>query len=577
MYIRGTKVRRKDGSVDEYLRLVESFRDQGGKVRHHIVCNIGRKELLAPFADSLVAALKGEPRKQTGGEEVAAWDWGVFLAVRHIWQELGIEEILDGLDGGGKNRGEFSDRALVLIANRFCNPTSEHGLARWLETDYVCNRKGERYLPQWRDDAERLRSKLPRVRVRPGQLQQWYRTLDKLLEHKERIEEQVFIRLRTLFSIKVDLVFFDITSTYFEGHGPAKLGKHGHSRDGKPRNRQVVVGVLMVDGWPIAHYAFPGNRRDSTTVQEVIRNAQKRFGLRRIIFVGDRGMVTCDNLEFLVNEGHGYLVGLQRRKREEVIDYINRATGRWQRCPMGIAAQEKSVPPETLVQEVSSNEPGVRVFVVHSDERMEYEQAQREKCMRLVKDDLEALKRRVEKGQLKSPEKIGAAAQSALNRHHGCRYFDWKLEQGRFSFFEHPVNLVREKAIEGKYIIQTQEANLSPVQAVEIYKELNEVERGFRSVKDIIEMRPIFHKTDQRVEAHIFVAALALLIHRAIEKRLKGAGLDFSTDEACNILKTVRLVEFLDNEKTKRVSVTNGSARAPAIINALAIKSKSPL
>src|SRR2546422_906307 len=131
------------------------------------------------------------------------------------------------------------------------------------------------------------------------QLQQWYRTLDRLLACKGQLEHALFVRLRDLFSLRVDMVFYDLTSTYFEGEGPPALGAHGHSRDGKPRNRQVLVGLVMVDGWPIAHHVFAGNRRDAKTVPEVLRDLEQRFGLERIVFVGDRGMVTSQNLDDL--------------------------------------------------------------------------------------------------------------------------------------------------------------------------------------------------------------------------------------------------------------------------------------
>ena len=107
------------------------------------------------------------------------------------------------------------------------------------------------------------------VRVALRQLKGWYRTLDQLLERKAEIEYALFLTLRDLFSLKVDLVFYDLTSTYFEGRGPPGIGANGHSRDGKPRNPQVLVGLVLVDGWPIAHHVFAGNRRDAKTVPDV--------------------------------------------------------------------------------------------------------------------------------------------------------------------------------------------------------------------------------------------------------------------------------------------------------------------
>jgi transposase len=573
MYLRTTKVKRSDGRVDEYVRLVESHWNNGCP-SHRVICNLGRKDLLAPHAEALLKILTG---KSVGMEAsaIGAWDWGPMLVARHFWRQLGVESILDSLVKKGGDGRELSDRALALAANRLCEPKSEHGIAWWLETDFVCDRFGKRWLPEWREDSERLASKRPRVRVKDQQLRKWYGTLDKLIAHKKEIEKQLFLRLRTLFSLNVDLVFYDLTSTYFEGKGPS-IAEHGYSRDEKPRNRQVLVGLVMVDGWPIAHHVFKGSERDSETVESVLKDIQQRFGLRRVVFVGDRGMVTSDNIELLRSRQQGYVVGLNRRRRPEIMRYLERATGSWLECPVGITASEKTPPPKTLVQEVASEKPGVRVFVVHSDERMEYERGERQKSMQRVREQLEALQARVTAGKLKAPEKIGAAAGRILSRNHGSRYYDWELKDGQFCFFEHPVNLKNEEALEGKYFIQSEESNLSAMEAVEIYKELSEVERAFSGLKDVIEMRPIYHQKTHRTEAHIFVASLAFLLDRALEKKLKSAGIDISSKEAWELLKTVRVVDIdLGNGESKR-SVTQGSGRAARILKIVGVQNLDP-
>jgi transposase len=254
-------------------------------------------------------------------------------------------------------------------------------------------------------------------------------------------------------------------SPYFEGHGPPTLGRHGHSRDGKPRDRQVLVGGVLVDGWPITHHVFAGNWRDSTTVPAVLKDLEERFGLRRVVFVGDRGMGTAENLERVRSKGQGYVVGLKRRRREDIHHYIERATGEWIDCPVGITAAEQAPPPRTQVQEVPSEQAGVRVFVVQSEQRLAYERAQRLRAMAQVHAELEALEARVKKGTLRAPEKIGAAAERIVGRRHGYRYYDWAYQDGRFRFFEHPVELPRAQALERKYLIQTEEQNLTAVES----------------------------------------------------------------------------------------------------------------
>jgi transposase len=584
MFLRVVRAAGGKGVKHEYVRVVEAYRDDAGKTQHHTVLNLGRRDLLAAHLDlnKLTRLLHGDVAsddrvRREDVQAVAAWDFGPMLAASHIWRELGLEATLDQLVRRGRHdAATLSDRALVLVANRLTAPGSEHGLARWLETDFICDRDGRRFVAAWRDDQQRLSSKTPRVRVEMRQLKQWYRTLDQLLARKSDIEHALFLTLRDLFSLQVDMVFYDLTSTYFEGQGPPEKGAHGHSRDGKPRNPQVLVGLVMVDGWPIAHHVFNGNSRDAKTVPQVLSDIEERFGLKRIVFVGDRGMVTSHNLAIVREHGHGYIVGRNRRRSGEVYDYIQSATGPWIECPAGITAREKATQPKTLVQEVASNEPGVRVFIVHSEERAAFEYRQRAKAMERVRNRLEKLQRRVAHGRLKMPEKIGAAAARILARNHGHRYYDWAYEDGVFRFFEHPVHFTREQAYEGKYVIQTEEPHLSAVDAVRLYKELSDVERAFADLKDVLDMRPIYHQTDNRVQAHIYVAALALLIHRAIEKKLKAARIDLSASEALTALKSVRVVDIDLGDGTIKRSVTAGTNRAAMVLRALGIAKIDP-
>jgi transposase len=583
MFLRVVRATVSNGAKREYVRVVEAYRDRAGKTQHRTVLNLGRKDVLAAHLDLtklrrlLHDDAKNDSAKREDVEAIGAWDWGPMLAARAMWRELGLDTMLDRRARRERRDAVgLSDRALVLVANRLVSPSSEHALAQWLESDFVCDRRGRRFIPAWRDDAERKASRTPRVRVEPQQLQQWYRTLDHLLEVKDKIELALFFRLRDLFSLQVDMVFYDLTSTYFEGAGPPELGANGHSRDGKPRNPQVLVGLVMVDGWPIAHHVFEGNKRDAKTVPDVMGDLEQRFGLKRVVFIGDRGMVTSQNLDDLRTGGHGYIVGRNRRRSGEVFDYIQGATGEWTECPVGITARAKGTPPKTLVQEVASNKPGVRVFVVHSDERAAFERAQRVKAMGRVRTRLEGLEQRIKKGRLKAAEKVGAAAARILACNHGHRYFGWSYEGGVFRFFEHPVHFTREQAYEGKYVIQTEEPNLSAVEAVRLYKELSEVERAFANLKDVIDLRPIYHRTDERVQAHIFVAALAFLLHRAIEKKLKAAGLDLSATEALTALKSVRVVEIDLGDGASKRSVTRGTQRAASVLRALGITDLDP-
>jgi len=229
-----------------------------------------------------------------------------------------------------------------------------------------------------------------------------------------------------------------------------------------------------------------------------------------------------------------------------------------------------------MVAEVAGEEPGVRVFVVQSEERLAYERAMREAAMEKTRQALDKLAVRVAAGRLRKAEKIGEAAARILSRNHGSRYYGWNLEQGVFRYFEHPVHFEPEKELEGKYVIQTEEWNLSPVQAVEAYKDLSEVERSFREIKDLIEMRPIYHQRPKRVRAHIFVAALAFLLARALEKKLKAAAVPMSSAQALEALRTMHVVDIRVGQEIRR-GFTAGNHQARQILAALGITDREPV
>ena len=572
MFIRTVNVPSSSGAVHQYVRVVESFR-QDGKVKQRVLADLGRKDFLLPLLPQLRRVLLGEPR--VPGEDpqdvdiVDASTWGPVLAVRTLVEQLGLGEILQRLLPTAKDGVAYADRVVVLLACRLIRPSSEHGLARWLETDFVCDRQGRRFVPHWHQRR--------RVQVHPRQLDAWYRTLDRLVAVKEDVEVELYQRLRDLFSLQPDLVLFDITSTYFEGSGPEGFARHGYSRDGKPHNVQVVVGLVMVGGWPIAHYVWQGNRLDVTTVQEVIRDLTKRFSFARIIFVGDRGMVSEDNLDALMRDSHGYLVGLKRRRNAQLDNWLQQLDeSAWQNCPVGITAREKKEnPPRTRVQEVQTGDESQRVFVIDSDERRQYEEGKRTQAMERTRVKLQSVQQRVAQGELSEPAQIGAAAERALRAHHGYRYFAWELREGAFEFFEHPLHFAREKRLEGRYVIATSEKAITALDAVAWYKQLTEVERSFRRMKDVLAVRPVYHRVEPRVRGHIFVAALALLLQTYLQRRLDEAGVPLSAEHALQALETIRHVTFqVHGESRNGVSASNPRARQ--VLHALNITDPRP-
>jgi transposase len=391
--------------------------------------------------------------------------------------------------------------------------------------------------------------------------------LDALLSAKEKIEEALYLRVRDLFNVKVDVVFYDLTSTYFCRKSPVgKLRRHGHSKDGKPRQVQVILGVVMANGFPIAHHVFEGNQAEKTTLQDVLTDVDQRFGLGHVLVVADRGLVSPKNLEYLAGSKFRYLLGLPGRRSREALEVLEALDDtKWQR-----------VDKENRVQEIRLPERTGRYFVIDSLQRKTYEQALRQRSMERARQALDKVAAAVKAGRLKNPAKIGARAARAAQKHHAHRYYSYEVPgPGQFRFNEDATKMQAETLHEGKYILKTDDQDLAASETVGAYKELDTVESGFRDLKDVIEMRPVYHKTDDRIKAHIFVATLALFLKRSLEHQLAPALPELSATEAITAMRSIGLAELDLNGHATRL-VSGGSRDARRLLAALAIADVNP-
>lgn len=559
----------KSGSKTyRYLRLLESFK-KNGKSKHRVIGNLGRLDLLGDKLGGLLRKLRDYCDEKLAapdeihGEEVLCW--GPVLVARQLWKDLELDKIIRRLCGKPKREFDVAEESFVIVANRLVEPGSEHGLARWLEHMYVCDEKGRRHEPQWIPAEEVSREQ--RVRVQWPQLNKWYRTLDALNEKKKEIEKEVYLRARDLFSGKADLVFYDVTSIYFERREPkGELRRHGYSRDGKPRDVQVLYGLVMVGGLPIAGHVFRGNETDGKTLKEVVEDIRGRFGIGEVTLVGDRGMMSVENVAYLETlEGWHYLLGHRGRTDGEAGEWLEKVDEKkWTNCGRG-----------TQVQEVESGREGVRVFVAESEERREYEEAQRIRTMERAGKELKGIEEAVKKGRLEEAAKIGVRVGAAMKENKARRYYSYEIGAGRFEYHEDEEKMRREKRREGRYILTTNHPGLTAVEAVARYKELSEVESGFRNLKDVIEGRPVYHKRDERVKAHLFVAQLALMLLNRLRQRLEKAGVYLSAAGAMAASKAIGIAELkVCGEKHLVVSTPKGDAKR--VLKALGIEDRYP-
>jgi transposase len=430
---------------------------------------------------------------------------------------------------------EVSERIFVLTCCRLLQPESEHGLSYFLKDYYVFNNKGKRWEPEFKVDfAERLKNSngKDRVKVEWKKLQKWYRTLDKLIKNKERIEQQIYKNVKNLYSLKVDIVFYDITSTYFEGGGPKDLEKFGFSRDDKKNNKQILLGIVLANGLPIAHYVFPGNTADKKTLEFVIKNLEEKFELKNIIVVADKGINTNDNVKMLEELGYKYILGVSLRNcklaKKILFDTNN--------------LEWKKYNGDTKYAEVELENK--KWVLVDSEEKRKYEEEMRKVWMEEGAKELCDLKMRVNKGNLKDEKKIAYYLGSISKKYHIKRYFNWKIKKSKFRFSIAEDKLEKEKLYEGKYLLSTNADSLSPQDIIREYKNLWEVESCFRSIKDIIKIRPIFHQTPQRIKAHVFIASLAYLIEKILQRKIRLSGMIITPQDALKFSKEVKVVEL---------------------------------
>jgi transposase len=546
-----------------YVRIVENYRE-GGKPHQRVIANLGNLRLRQKDLVQVIEGLRHLVDKVYVTEEEIepqnGPEYGRIAAGMWLWRQLGLEEALWRRFGKRKVKEVGPLYAQCMVLNRLCDPESKLGIFRWLEDVYV---------PGWG---------LPRVLEKEEQkeyAERFYRTLDYLQEWKEDLERELYLRVRDLFHLRVDVVFYDVTSSYFEGAGARGLGKRGYSRDGHPQDKQVAIGLVLCHGLPIAHHVFQGNRADVTTVKEVAKDLKERFQIGRFVFVGDRGMVSEEIVEFLEEEEIDYVVALRRRECLETAKALQAEVDEaWQEVGC-VKARELVTEADTFVNDEwgLASRKGRRLVLCYNEERAEQERQKRREKMDKVRPQLEALAALVNSGKLKNPRTVTERATRILSRRNGSRHFTWSLQNGRFEFSEDRKNLAYEENLDGKFVLlcRTKSYWLSTSQVVETYKDLWEIEWAFRDLKSFIELRPIRHYKDNRVKGHVQICVWALLIQRVLRKKLEEAAVDMTSSMALHSLRTIKVVETQVGPK-KIAFVTPPHPRNQCILNALGLR-----
>lgn len=487
MFLRLKHFKNKDGSTRSYLQLVENIR-VGNKTRQKVLVNLGRVDDLQNSGqiDRLIESLRNFSMKEWIRKEALnvnqTYLWGPVIIFEQLWKELGIERVLKRLLGDTEAVSDYVEAIFAMVLNRLIEPRSKRGVDKWVAKVY-------------RPEFEQL------------SLQHYYRGLDYLEKFKEELEEELFSNVKTLFNLNLDLVFWDTTSTYFQGEGP-ELSMYGRSKDHRSDCKQVVIGVLMTkDGFPVAHQIFPGNTADIDTFRIALEDIRRRFNIDRVIVVADRGMISNGLIEEIDKAGLSYIFGVKMRRSKGVEAVLNQ--------PGDYEEVEENLKVKEVLHE------GERYVICFNPFQAERDRIKREE---IVKNLTKKLKQ--------GPKSL--VGNRGYRRYLSMQKADVKIDQEK---------MASEIKYDGKYVLRTN-TKLTNREVAQSYKSLWKVERAFRELKSGLDLRPIYHYTDTRVKGHIMICFLALVMETALCRKLKEIGSTFSCAEILEDLKEIRAVEI---------------------------------
>jgi len=508
------------GKVYTSVQVCESYREPGKGPRNRVLVNLGPVEKLGPetlhkLADGFARAAGSERRSEATAPWPmglhAACDYGHVYAVGAVWDRLGLSAALEAAGITGEAAFPAARLIRLLVLNRLCEPCSKWALLDWLEGVYT----GEPDPPSYHH---------------------LLRAMDRLIAVKPQAEVAVAERLLGKRQA-VDLVFYDITSTYFEGDrslGEDDLRRFGYSRDGRGDRRQVVIGMVMTrEGLPLCHHVFAGNTVDKTTVGEVVRDLKERFGLERVVFVGDRGMLSDGNLEGLLEQELGFIVAHPLRRNAQARQVI------------GTFARQFTRTGDTE-QYFEDGRHGVRFVVAyHPAIARQVRQARQQRLRQAdgwLREQLRKLHHPSGRGRPPTAQGTYDRIRDHLRDRGLLGYYEVTLDDDTVTVAKNRKALTWETKIDGVLVLETTDQELPVEEVVRRYKELAEIERGWRCLKSTLLLRPVHHWTERRIRAHIFVCVLALQVERWMRQRLRAA--DTSVPRALDVLRRIKVGEL---------------------------------
>ncbi len=473
-----------------------------------------------------------------------------------LWNRLGLSAFCREHIPPGREEISWSVMAAVLTLARFCAPSSELQIAEsWYAKTALDDLVGV--------SAEKIND------------DRLYRALDALLPHKDALCRHLQKRYGELFGTTFDFLIYDVTSTYFEGSGKRNAkAKRGYSRDSRPDCVQVCIGlVTSSEGLPLGFEVFDGNRVDVTTVEDIIELMEGKYGKANRVWVMDRGMVSEENLELLRTRDAHYLVGTPKamlRKFERDLTESG-----WEEVQPGVEVKFASSPEGT-------NET---FLLCRSEGRREKEQAILNRFITRLETGLLKLKENAEKSRRPDQKKVERRIGRLLERNsRAASLFDVSVEERQTENGPRlAVTIKKQEELadwafrtSGGYLLRTNWTGSDPKELWKLYIQLTQAEDAFRTTKSDLGLRPVYHQTAERTEAHILVCFLALAMWRTLQQWMECAGLGTAPRKLVEEMREIRSLDVVLPAKDKKIRLRTVSA-APPELRILLQKLKLPI
>jgi transposase len=514
-----------------YLKIVKSVRKHG-KPAHETIANLGRADRLAENGlDNIVRSLQkyvSQPHQSDNDRrkdissmtETARVNYG-YLAYRELWRQFGLGVLLDELGAARKIRYDYAATVFAMVVNHLLNPCSKRSL-----------QENKHWYAGLTEELE---------------LQHLYRALDLLAEHKEQLETALYEKHRSLFNMSVDVVFFDVTTLYFESQHADTLREFGFSKDGKLNEVQVVLALLIdKDGRPISFELFAGNTFEGHTLLSTLDSVKERFQIDQVIIVADKGLNSKLNLKAIKDRGYDYIVSCRLKNLPEKIkEQVLSSCGYH---PIAIrevfGVEEDEHKPHTFTYKVLDYTNVVKYKDDQQPKTLTVELREQLICSwssrRAAKDKADR-QRQVEKAQNAIAEN-----HTSILSHRGYKRY---IKKSNSAKTDDTLSLDQEKIeaearFDGYAAIQCSRLDCGVIEVMRAYRQLLKIEESFRVIKSTLRTRPVFVWTPEHVKGHFVGCFLAFALERELEYRLNRRGIDNSPEQIKSALRSMQCSEL---------------------------------